>query len=368
MKKSKILQLFLVLFVLLLLGMGTLILQNQMEQVQNVKKEQIYYPETRDLYNGFGLKDNKTLSTKKLLEDAKQVVYTDRIFNINQTDTSQALYASDIAGALQKKTGKEIYILPVPERGVFEVGYDSEKEQYNSYIEKMENALSDNAEVLNPLPEMEQHKYEYLYFRTENNWTMRGAFYGAQTFFKAIGYEEENLDAYREYAFGNFDGDLVSSAAKKCETDLAESIKNIEKDIFYIYLNGSNPNCEEVTFENRKGKLQTMKRTMIQLNSSGGNAVIASEYKHSVVEGRGEENLLLITDTRGKMMISYLSELFHKVYVSNIYEDVDFVQNLEKIIDEYDIKYIIWAQDVAEMGKASYMRALNPLSEEGGKA
>lgn len=368
MKKSKILQLFLVLVVLLLLGTGTLILQNQMEQVQNSKKEKIYYPEKRDLYNGFGLKDNKTLSTKKLFEDAEQVAYTDRIFNINQTDPSQALYASDIAGVLQKKTGKKVYILPVPERGVFEVGYDSEKERYISYIEKMEKTLPDDTEVLNPLPEMEQHKDEHLYFRTENSWTMRGAFYGAQTFFKAIGYEEENLDAYREYAFGTFDGDLDNSVAKKCEPDLAKTIKNIEGDIFYIYLNGSNPNCEEVTFENRKGKLQTMKRTMIQLNSSGEDAVIASDYYHSVVEGRGEENLLLITDTRGKMMISYLSELFHKVYVSNIYEDADFVENLEKIIDEYDIKYIIWAQDVAEMGKASYMRALNPLLKEGGKS
>ena len=65
-------------------------------------------------------------------------------------------------------------------------------------------------------------------------------------------------------------------------------------------------------------------------------------------------------------MISYLSEVFEKVYVSNIYEDADLIQNLDEILEEYNIGYIIWAQDVVETGNKSYMRALNPLLKEGG--
>ena len=141
---------------------------------------------------------------------------------------------------------------------------------------------------------------------------MRGAFYGAQVIFGELGYDKENLDAYREYVFGNFKGNLLLEALGKYTTDeIKKGIENMEEEPFYIYINGSNPNREELTFENKEGQLQTLKRQTIQFNGSGNYAVIGSSYKHSIVEGRGKGqrkgNLLLIADTRGKMMISYLS-------------------------------------------------------------
>ena len=57
-------------------------------------------------------------------------------------------------------------------------------------------------------------------------------------------------------------------------------------------------------------------------------------------------------------MISYLSEVFEKVYVSNIYEDADLIQNLDEILEKYNIEYIVWAQDVAETGNMSYMMSI----------
>lgn len=371
MKKNKTAELFLVLLILIVMSAGILILQNGMEKLQSVEQQSVYVPETRDLYNNFGLKSDQTLSKTKILETQDQVIYTDRIFNINQISEDHISYAADIMKALQKKSGKDTYIMPIPERAVFENGYENEKEKYSDFIEKLEASFSESSVVLNPLSELEKHQYEYIYFRTENSWTMRGAFYGAQVIFEELGYEEENLDAYREYVFGNADRKLISEAASKYTTDgIYEKIKNIEKEPFYIYINGSNPNREELTLKNNQGQIQTVKRNMIQFINSGTNAIIATNYIHSVVEGRGkgqkEGNLLLIADTRGKMMISYLSEVFEKVYVSNIYEDADLIQNLDEVLEKYNIEYVIWAQDVAETGNRSYMKALNPLLKEGG--
>ena len=371
MKKNKTAELLLVLLILIVMSSGILILQNGMEKLQNVKQQSVYVPETRDLYNNYGLKNDQSLSKTKILETQDQVIYTDRIFNINQISEDHISYAADILKALQKKSGKDTYIMPIPERAVFESGYENEKEKYSDFIEKLEASFSDPSVVLNPLSELEKHQDEYIYFRTEDSWTMRGAFYGAQVILGELGYEEENLDAYRKYVFGNVDGKLISSAAVEYTTDeIYEKIKNIEKDPFYIYINGSNPNREELTFKNKQNQIQTVKRNMIQFNNSGTNAVIATSYMHSVVEGRGKGkrkgNLLLIADTRGKMMISYLSEIFEKVYVSNIYGDADLIQNLDEILEKYNIEYVIWAQDVAETGNKSYMKALNPLLKEGG--
>lgn len=369
MKKNKTAELFLVLLILIVMSAGILILQNGMEKLQNVKQQSVYVPETRDLYNNYGLKNDQSLSKTKILETQDQVIYTDRIFNINQISEDHISYAADIMKALQKKSGKDTYIMPIPERAVFESGYENEKEKYSDFIEKLESSFLDPSVVLNPLSELEKHQYEYIYFRTENNWTMRGAFYGAQVIFEELGYNKENLNAYREYVFGTFGGNLLLEALKKYTTDeIKKDIENMEKEPFYIYMNGSNPNREELTFENKEGQLQTLKRQMIQFNSSGSNTVIGSDYDHSIVVGKGERkgNLLLIADTRGKMMISYLSEIFEKVYVSNIYEDADLIQNLDEILKKYNIEYVIWAQDVAETGNRSYMKALNPLLKEGG--
>lgn len=371
MKKNKTVELFLVLLILTVMSVGICILQNGMEKLQNVKQQSAYVPETRDLYNDYGLKNNQSLSKTKILETQDQVIYTDRIFNINQISEDHISYAADIMKALQKKSGKATYIMTIPERAVFESGYENEKDKYNDFTEKLKSSFSDPSVVLNPLSELEKHQSEYLYFRTDNSWTMRGAFYGAQVIFGELGYDKENLDAYREYVFGTFEGNLLLEALKNYTTDeIKNDLGNMEQEPFYIYINGSSLNREELTLENKEGQLQTLKRQMIQFNSSGSDAVIGSDYEHSIVEGSGKGqrkgNLLLIADKKGKMMISYLSEIFEKVYVSNIYEDADLIQNLDEILEKYNIEYIVWAQDVTETGNISYMRALNPLLKEGG--
>lgn len=367
-KTAKLLLLF-----LLLLGFGgfLVILQNGLERLQRLPEEKVYYPETRDLYNGFGLPGKRRLSGQILVKSEEQVIYTDRILKLGKLQKEQIPYAAEMAGALSEKTGCEIYVMPVPERVVLEEGYEAKKEEYSGWIAELRETLPEGTVLLDPLPELEKHPDEYLYFRTENNWTMRGAFYGAQAALRAFGMEEENLEAYREYAFGSFDGNLMREAVKSCADDsMKDRIGSMEKDVFYIYINGANPNREELTLESRSGGIRTVKRSTILFNSSGSNAVVASDYEHSVVEGRGkgkrEGNLLLITDPRGEMMISVLSEVFDQVYVSNIYEDTDFAQNLEKTIREHDIEVILWAQDAVEMGSSSYMKALNPLLKEGG--
>ena len=65
MKKNKTAELFLVLLILTVMSVGVFILQNGMGKLQNVKQQSVYVPETRDLYNNYGLNNNQSLSKYK---------------------------------------------------------------------------------------------------------------------------------------------------------------------------------------------------------------------------------------------------------------------------------------------------------------
>ena len=74
MKKNKTSELVLVLLILTVMSVGICILQNGMEKLQNAKQQSVYVPETRDLYNDYGLKNNQSLSKTKILETQEQVI------------------------------------------------------------------------------------------------------------------------------------------------------------------------------------------------------------------------------------------------------------------------------------------------------
>ena len=98
MKKNKTAELFLVLLILIIMSSGILILQNGMEKLQNVKQQSVYVPEKRDLYNNYGLKNDQSLSKIKILETQDQVIYTDRIFNINRISEDHISYECFLLG------------------------------------------------------------------------------------------------------------------------------------------------------------------------------------------------------------------------------------------------------------------------------
>lgn len=343
MKGKRVNRILLIFLGAILLSAGCLVLQNALTE-RTSEKENAYVPEEKDLYNGYGLAGDLKLSTIKLRETDKEVVYEDRIFNINSINLDGTKYAAETAAKLKTKLpkGSHIYVMPIPERAAFEKGYENEKKQYEAFVRKMQKADGKGVTTLNPLPLLEEHKDEYIYCRSENSWTMRGAFYGAQIFRNALGYAEESLEDYRSYVFGEFGNETITEP-------------------FYIYIKGDNPNRESMTYEDENDEIKTVKRATIQFNSAGSSAVVGNSYMHSVVEGCGEGSLLLINDQRGKFLISYLAEIYEKIYVVNIYNDKYFAENVDKIISKYDIKQVIWAQNVSEMGDPSYMRALNSL-------
>lgn len=66
---------------------------------------------------------------------------------------------------------------------------------------------------VDPTRVLREHKEEYLYFRTDHHWTMRGAYYGYQALGEELDYSVKEIEDYSvEYKSDSFFGSLYSKA------------------------------------------------------------------------------------------------------------------------------------------------------------
>lgn len=346
-----------------LLSMGCVILENTVKS-QGAESIIEKKPEKGDLYNQYGLPVGEKLSDQKIWENESLVFYADRILNFQQFEEDCADNIFERVQELKNRCSQngdvscEFYLMPVPTRAMWEEGYEQETAKFEKLLEDIRLLMKEDAKVIDVLPELKKHSDEYLYFRTEDCWTMRGAFYGMQEVRRTLGEQEEQLENYWEYMYGHFLGSLKADVVTKIP-EYSETIKNMERDLFYIYMKPDNPNREEVTMENDDGALEKVKRHTICMGGSGLATVIGNAYLHSIVSGSGKDGILLIADSKGKLLAPYLAELYETVYVVNIYRDINFVDEMNEILTKYGIRQIVWAQNAAEMGDSSYTKVLN---------
>lgn len=78
--------------------------------------------------------------------------------------------------------------------------------------EKVENGIK-NAKLVDPTSLLTAHKEEYIYFKTDHHWTMRGAYYGYKALLKAWNETPHPLSFYEESSKSDsFLGSLYSKA------------------------------------------------------------------------------------------------------------------------------------------------------------
>lgn len=326
--------------------------------VQEAQK--VYVPELWDRYGQNGLEKGQSLSNRKILETETVAAYTDRIFRLHSISDQQSGYALQAVKALQNACPgvKNVYLLPIPGRAVLEPEYPEQTEQFEGFVEELEEA----GNVINVLPQLEENGGRDLFFRTEISWTMEGAFYGYQAILEKMGKEPDNLLGYRKYLFDSFNGSVLSAQKAQCESEEQRTqLRGIPSDPYVIYLNGRNPNREKVTQVGEDGTIQTVARRTIRMNGTGPNGIVEErDYLHSLVQGRGQGGIVLVTDQAGQLLAPFLSEAFEWVYVVNIREDQTFAQDLPGILEEIGADTVIYAATEKHMGDQSYMLALNP--------
>ncbi|MCH4192201.1 MAG: DHHW family protein [Butyrivibrio sp.] len=317
----------------------------------------------KDQYNNAGLLNGQKLSDE-LLEDKKYVIYPDRVFLHFDYHRSYADQSARLGNALKKAIGTcRLYIMPAPMRVFTEETGKSDLDNYTLFMEEIGQHLNPGIYLVDTFPDISAHQDEYVFFRTENSWTARGAYYGCRDLFELMGKDIPEIEKYNEYMFRPFWGTTRHECKEEYSKDSAiyKSLKNIEEDPLYFYLSPKSENREEIVEENSAGEMIRTKKPMITTETVGLGAFVGNDYEYAIVDGKGAKTILVICDRTGNVMVPFLADEFRKVYVINIERADVTAEEIRNIIKEYEVSDVLWVQNVLRMGDGEYCKVLNSI-------
>lgn len=328
----------------------------------------------KDQYNGNGLEGDTLLSGTVIYEDEQRLVYSDRVLQKFNYDSENATHLRDVLNGVKQAVPQleEIYVVPVPLRVFLEEGKDFQKELYTSYWQELATQLSGTASLVDVLPALEASREEYLFYRTENAWTARGAYYGANILCEKLGISPLSLDAYEEHMYNSYIGSLVRSLLLDFSQDqeMLNEVNQIPSDKNYYYILPNGKNREKVEQETEKGSEWILRQTIAQ-SATGLDTFIGGVWLRAVVEGDGksqekkDQAILLVCDESGKMLAPYLANYYKEVYLVNVINYKMPDETLEEIVREYGIKELVLAQNCSTLGNPGYSSALNGFVNQG---
>lgn len=302
-------------------------------------------------------------SVRKLVENETVAGYEDRAFYRFTYEKESGERVGAMAEKLQECCSgiEQIYVMPVPGRVIAEEGFEEDQERYQSFLEQLKQELPDNSILLDVSPVLKEHKEEEVFYKTENIWTARGAYYGAGVFLEKTGRKSIPLEEYEEYIGNRFKGKVEDQ--KEIAEQKEKGAFLADNRLYYYWLKGLRQQAK-IMVRNPQGKEESYKKPLFTPSSINQTSLLDDDYDRAIVEGESvdkkkEKNyLLVLNDRAGAWVVPYLKDYYDGIYVVNLQRDPYFYKDAAKIIKEYRITELLWVQNAMELGKKGYDKAL----------
>lgn len=338
----------------------------------SVKRQKItQVPKT----NQYGLEESQELCHTVLYEDEDIVCFPDRVYRHFSYEPDSFANVTNIIREIHHTCSdiNKIYIMPIPTRILYEDGYVIDKSKYATYMDTLLKHLDEEGtkrvELLDVSKILMEHRDEYLFFRTEDSWTLAGAYYGASYLCELLGHVIYPLESYERYEYNDFKGSLCQEQMRlfKENEEIYLQMESMPDDPIIYYLRSDNKNRAQV-YSNKQGKFQKIKRPMISHSEYGLSYVIGNNYQYAVLDSNNQaaknQGILLLCDHSGKMIAPYLTDYYKTVYVVNVMEENDLKLKLNEIVRQYEIADIVWIQKADNIGDRAYSSGVLAFLQE----
>jgi flagellar basal body-associated protein FliL len=226
----------------------------------------------------------------------------------------------------------------------------SQKKSINAINEK----LNSNIKAINIYDTMDAHKKEYLYFRTDINWTALAAYYAYNDFAAAAGFTPVLLTDFERSSYPEFLGRFYTASKEESLAKTPDSIEYFltDKDNkckVTAYLKGATYNSYKLVGNN------------VSSTANGYNVFLGIEAEHYKIttgaEGKGK--LLIVSDTSAAAFVPYLVSNYSEIhYVNpNLYKG-----NISKLASDNGISEVLFMNYVTNANRKAYTTVLSQLS------
>ena len=292
-----------------------------------------YTPQIEDFTEDHFIVRDKWISLKSISEsllgktENNGVVYGKDGYQFTKFVTTDYSQLEKNVGSVKRfiteHSDRSIYFMPVPTAP----GVMTDKVTANSpvidtdYILGYIDSKMDSGTVIDVRSQLAQHTDEYIYYLTDHHWTTLGAYYGYETYMKAIGKEYTTIDNYNMIDVDNFLGTHYSKSKNyNVQPDVLSYI-DIEAD---IVINGVADSIYQ------KEKLDIRDKYAMFTRGNPGYATI---------KGNGEGKIMVIKDSYANCMIPYMVEDFEEIHIF----DMRYItMGLDQFINEHDYDQILF--------------------------
>ncbi len=208
--------------------------------------------------------------------------------------------------------------------------YSNIENSQKKTIDYIYNHTDGRAKKIDIYAALEEHKDEYIYFRTDHHWTQLGAYYAYDAFGWAAKKERVNLDDFDKNSIYNFYGSLIKEAQGTSITR-SDTIQWYDVDPdgdISLEMSGLYEG-DVVSYE---GTLYDKGMKTVSYNYFMGGDHAFSEITNPNCPDGG--TLLLLKDSYANAFIPWVAQSYNKVLVV---DPRSYWQSLDAIFEEYDV-------------------------------
>ncbi len=213
---------------------------------------------------------------------------------------------------------------------------------------------------------LEEHREEYLYFRSDHHWTQRGAYYGYCALMEALGMEARSMESFASDTLpGSFLGSFYTLVSAYPQ---AEALEKNPDTLEYWFDNSMD--CPCVSYRSADMTEGSDCRLFYHDMTEGNlyQAFQGGDLPLLHIDSYAKEggSVLIIKDSFTNALLPFLAGHFEELYVLdpryfNLSEKPDFY--LPDFVAEHDIDRVLMLNGIGILNNEAYQQYLHALGE-----
>ena len=232
--------------------------------------------------------------------------------------------------------------------------YSDITDSQNDAMDYLYGRLDPGIVTVNVYDALNQHKDEYIYFKTDHHWTALGAYYGYCAFMETTGREPVPLSRYETV---KVEGYLGSSYTKTLNKELEKNPDTI--DLYlpftnheYIMYNGnSEETAELIDMSYAEGSSD---KYLIFMSTGGATW---SVIKTDVHNGK---KIMVMKDSFGNAWVPFLLPHYEEIYVvdARFYSKYTTGMTIPEFIEEHGIQELVFLFYMEDVNWTKFMNGV----------